>query len=96
MGRGERFAEFKKGRRAKHFCNTRQGNFTKRDLSNMVFLEMLCYDRMGSGIFVLGSAVYISVYDANLSLNGERLRDGLLSSGRSCLTFLAPRLSTCQ
>jgi hypothetical protein len=37
----------------------------------MVFLESLCYDRMGWGLFVLGSAVYISVYDTNLSLNGE-------------------------
>lgn len=42
-----------------------------RSGSNMVFLESLCYDRMGWGLFVLGSAVYISVYDTNLSLNGE-------------------------
>lgn len=67
-----------------------------RDGSNMVFLESLCYDRMGWGLFVLGNVVYISVYNTNLSLNGERLRGDLFPSDRSCLTFLAPRHSVCQ
>jgi hypothetical protein len=64
--------------------------------SNMVFLESLCYDRMGWGLFVLGIAVYISVYDTNLSLNGEGSATICSLSDRSCLTFLVPLHAVCQ